>query len=308
MWRSETRSTPRSGTDDRFTMATIKPFITKYPVAAYFALTFIISWGGVLLIIGGPAGMTGVKAQDNPLFPFAVLAMVAGPSLTGLLMTGLIDGRSGLGDFRSRLLRWRVSAHWYAVALLAAPLLATAVALTLSLLSPEFLPGIVVVADKAAVLFLGLVVGLTAGFFEELGWTGFATPRLKKRHSVLATGLVMGVLWSAWHILPAIWGMGNRTGTIPLPLFLIVDGLAGLPAFRVLMVQVYDRTESLFVGMVMHVSLTATTLILTPRATGLPLLAYDLVFAAATWFLIAAIAAANHRRQLSRKPLGRRAA
>ena len=186
--------------------------------------------------------------------------------------------------------------------------MATAVALTLSLLSPEFLPGILVVEDKAPVLLLGLVVGLTAGVFEELGWTGFATPSLKKRHSVLATGLVMGVLWSAWHILPAIWGMGNCTGTIPLPLFLIVDGLAGLPAFRVLMVQVYDRTESLFVAMVMHVSLTATTLILTPRATGLPLLAYCLVFAAATWFLIAAIAAANHRRQLSRKPLGRWAA
>ena len=289
-------------------MATITSFLTKHPVATYFALTFTISWGGMLLIIGGPAGMIGMKAQDNPLFPFAVLAMVAGPSLAGLLMTGLIDGRSGLRHFRSRLLTWRVSAHWYAVALLAAPLLATAVALTLSLLSPEFLPGILVVEDKAPVLLLGLVVGLTAGVFEELGWTGFATPSLKKRHSVLATGLVMGVLWSAWHILPAIWGMGNRSGTIPLPLFLIVDGLAGLPAFRVLMVQVYDRTESLFVAMVMHVSLTATTLILMPRATGLPLLAYGLVFAAATWFLIAAIAAANHRRQLSRKPLGRWAA
>jgi len=222
-------------------------------------------------------------------------------------MTGLIDGRSGLRDFRSRLLTWRVSVHWYAVALLAAPLLATAVALTLSLLSPEFLPGIVVVEDKAPVLFLGLVVGLTAGFLEELGWTGFATLRLKMRYGALATGLVVGVLWSAWHILPVVWGMGNRAGTIPLPLFLIVDGLAGLPAFRVLMVQVYDRTESLFVGMLMHVSLTATTLILTPRATGLPLLTYGLVFAAATWFVSAAIAAAN-RRQLSRQPLGRRAA
>ena len=84
-------------------MATITSFLTRHPVATYFALTFTISWGGMLLIIGGPAGMTGMKAQDNPLFRFAVLAMVAGPSLAGLLMTGLIDGRSGLRHFRSAI-------------------------------------------------------------------------------------------------------------------------------------------------------------------------------------------------------------
>ena len=64
-------------------MTSIKGFIAGNPVAAYFALTSAISWGGVLLVIGGPAGTTG-KPQDNPLFPFAVLAMLAGPSVTGL--------------------------------------------------------------------------------------------------------------------------------------------------------------------------------------------------------------------------------
>lgn len=80
-------------------------------------------------------------AQDNPLFPFTVVAMFAGPSVAGILLTGLVDGRTGLRGFRSRLLRWRVGGRWYAVALLAAPLLVTAVLLTLSRFSPEFLPG-----------------------------------------------------------------------------------------------------------------------------------------------------------------------
>ena len=102
----------------------MKALVRKHPVVAYFALTFTISWGGVLLVIGGPAGMTAANAQDNPLFPFAVLAMVAGPSVTGILLTGLIDGRAGLREFRSRLLAWRVGVRWYAIALLAAPLLA----------------------------------------------------------------------------------------------------------------------------------------------------------------------------------------
>jgi membrane protease YdiL (CAAX protease family) len=46
----------------------------------------------------------------------------------------------------------------------------------------------------------GLVVGLLVPFFEELGWTGFATAELRKRHGVLATGLIMGLLWGAWHV------------------------------------------------------------------------------------------------------------
>ena len=283
-------------------MTTLNAVIRRHPVDSYFALTFTISWGGVLLVIAGADGMTGAKAQDHPLFPFVVLAMVAGPSVTGILLTALIDGRAGLREFRSRLLEWRVSARWYMAALLAAPLLAAAITLILSLFSPAFLPAILVADDKPAVLLLGLMAGLTAGFFEELGWTGFAIPRLRLHHGVLATGLIVGMLWSAWHLLVVTWGMGDRAGTIPLALFVTVDGLAGLPAFRVLMVWVYDRTESLFLGMLMHFSITATTLILTPRTTGVLLLAYGLVLAGTVWVVIAAAAAANNRH-LSRQPL-----
>ena len=302
MWRSERRSIPLSDAHKK-----MRAFIRTHPVLTYFALTFTISWGGVLLVIGGPAGMTGMKAQDNPLFPFAVLAMVAGPGVTAILLTGLIDGRPGLREFRSRLLKWRVGARWYAVALLAAPLLQTAITLTLALFSAEFLPAIAVTNDKAALLLLGLVVGLTAGLFEEIGWTGLAIPRLKLHYGVLTTGLIVGVLWSAWHVLVVRWGIGDRAGPIPLALFMVVDGLAGLPAFRVLMVWVYDRTDSLFVSMLMHVSITACTLILTPQTTGIPLLAYGLAFAAAVWIVVATVAVAK-RRQLSREPLPRRAA
>src|SRR5687768_12852806 len=116
--------------------------------------------------------------------------MVAGPSVSGVLLTCLIDGKQGLRALGSRLLKWRVGTRWFAVALLAAPLAATAITLMLSRFSSEFLPGLFVVDDGTVVLMLGLAVGLTAGFFEEVGWTGFAIPRLKVRHGVLATGLI----------------------------------------------------------------------------------------------------------------------
>jgi membrane protease YdiL (CAAX protease family) len=88
--------------------------------------------------------------------------------------------------------RWRVGARWYALALLTAPPLFAAVSLALSLLSPEFLPGILTTSDKAALLLFGIGYGLIGGgFLEELGWTGFAVPRMRLRHGVLATGLIV---------------------------------------------------------------------------------------------------------------------
>jgi len=289
-------------------MATIKAFIRRHALPAYFALTFAISWGAVLVVIGGPGGLRGTTAQSDPLFPFVYLAMLAGPSVAGILLTSLVDGRAGLRELMGRLLEWRVDARWWAVALLTAPLLITATLLTLSLASPTFLPGILTSPGKASLLLFGIAVGLGAGCFEELGWTGFAVPGLRRRYGVLTTGLIAGGLWGAWHFLVVVWGIGSSAGTLPLALFVPLDLFSFLPAYRVLMVWLYDRTESLLVAMLMHASLTASMLILGPLAiSGGTLLTYELVFAAALWVVVAAVVVAD-RRHLSRQPLRKRVA
>jgi membrane protease YdiL (CAAX protease family) len=129
-------------------------------------------------------------------------------------------------------------------------------------------------------------VGLVGGFIEELGWTGFAVPGLKPRYGVLATGLIVGFLWGAWHVPITLWSTGTWTLFVG-PLFFYV---AVLPAYRVLMVWVYDGTGSILVPMLMHVSLIASTLyILLPPAQGGPLVTYYLVLAAALWVAVLAI-------------------
>lgn len=199
-------------------MMNIKAFIKRHPVLTYYVLTFAISWGGVLLVIGGRSGIPGTTWQTDPRLPFVILALLAGPSVAGILLTGLVYGRAGLRELLSRLLRWRVGARWYAVALLTAPLLMTAILFALSLLSPEFLPAIVTTDDKASLLLLGIAVGLGGGFLEELGWTGFAIPGLRQRHGVLATGLIVGVLWGAWHFLVNGWVRQYLQRALPGPL------------------------------------------------------------------------------------------
>ena len=81
-----------------------------------------------------------------------------------------------------------------------------------------------------------------------------------------------------------------------------------LTAFKVLMVWVYEHTESVLIAMLMHTSFTASLLILNPvDISGVHLVIYSFVLAAAVWVVVASVMVAN-RRQLSGVPVRRQAA
>jgi membrane protease YdiL (CAAX protease family) len=268
----------------------MRAFIKRHPVPTYYALVFAISWGGILLVVG-PGGILGTKYNPVVLAQFVYLAALAGPSVAGILMTGLVDGRAGLRALLSRLCTWRGGARWYAVALLTAPLLMTAILFVLSLNSLAFLPAIVTTEDKAGLLLSGIVLGLVVCFFEELGWMGFAAPELRRRHGILTTGLIMGLLWGAWHF-PLFSGSASSSGSLPPALYLFVLLFSFLPPYRVLMVWVYDRTKSLPVVTLMHAPLAGGQLVLMPAAiSGVRIVTFDLLFAAALWIVVATLAA-----------------
>jgi len=129
--------------------------------------------------LGTPYGMPTTSEKAAKLWPIVFLPYFFGPSIAGILLTGLVYGKDGLRELLSRLVRWRVGARWYMVALLTAPLLVTLILLALSLTSPVFLPGILTTADKVGLILTGLLVGLIeGGLMEELGWTGFAIPKM----------------------------------------------------------------------------------------------------------------------------------
>jgi membrane protease YdiL (CAAX protease family) len=287
-------------------MMTVKAFIKRHPVLTYYTLVFAISWGGILMLIGGPSNIPGTAEQVGSLFSFALIALFAGPSIAGILMNYLVDGREGLRKLKLRLLQWRVPPRWYAVALLTGPLSVAAVLFGLSLFSQGFLPGIVTEKDKVTLVLFGIAWGfIGGGLLEELGWTGFAVPRLRQHYSILVTGLIVGFLWGVWHFLIAFWSSNSLSGESSLAMFVagfLPFYLVALPAYRVLMVWVYDRTGNLPVSMLMHAILSASTLILQPLATGVISLIWNLVLAIVLWVIVAAVALAN-RGKLSRKPL-----
>jgi uncharacterized protein len=76
-----------------------------------------------------------------------------------------------------------------------------------------------------------------------------------------------------------------------------------LVAFRVLMVWVYARTQSLLVLILMHIGLTAANIIYEPEAIGgTALFICDFVGAAALWIVVAGIVVTNGG-QIARPPL-----
>ncbi len=264
----------------------ITGFIRRHPIATFYTLVFAISWGGIVLILG-PDGLFSTGAT-MPLAGGA--ALLAGPSISGVLLTVLVDGKSGLRRLVSRLRKWRVGARWYAVALLTGPLVMVATVFGLSLASPEFRVDFLTADNKLSIVVTGIVVGLSVGFFEELGWTGFALPRLRRRYGVVTTGLVMGLLWSAWHF-PMFAGTTDPTGTLPAAVVVAVLLFAWLPPYRVLMVWVYDRTESLLIAMLMHVPISVTALVLASVATSATALVVPvLIWGAAFWLIVAVVA------------------
>jgi uncharacterized protein len=260
--------------------------------------------GGLYLIALLGTGFLGTgTGTEEPtsvadLGPLEYLALLPGSlmvAMAAILVIALAFGRAGLRDLRSRLFRWRVGVRWYVVALLTAPLLMTAILYALSLTSKAFLPTMITVDDMASLLVGGLVVGLLVPFFEELGWTGFATAELRKRHGVLATGLILGLLWGAWHVplYPA-----TDSGAVPLALYVPVMAFSILLPYRVLMVWVYDRTQSVLMAVLMHLSITVYPLVLlgSPAMVGGPDLIFNLIFGATLWVLVAAVAVADRRK------------
>ena len=259
-------------------------------VPTYVALTFAISWTGVVAIVGFN-GFPGTAESFRVLLPMVVIAMLAGPSVAGVVATGLFMGQSGLHDLWLRLRKCRVGARWYAITLLTGPVVVSGVLMALSLTSSVFQPGIVTASDPATHLMLGLVTGFVAGLFEELGWTGFAIPRLRLRHGVFVTGLIVGLVWGAWHLLVTWWGSTDTSGSLSMAVYLPAMTLSFLPPYRVLMVWVYDRTDSLLVAMLMHASLTASVRIFDPiPISGTPIVVYNLVLGVVLWSVVAAVA------------------
>lgn len=180
-------------------------------VASFFVWTFVVTWGLQL-----PAVLVKARGgQEAAYLPLAALG-VLGPLLVATWLSARAGGRTAVRALYAPLLHWRVHPLWYAVALVAPGALLTGVLLLLR-----------AAGWSGTVLFLPALGQLVGAFVislaEEMGWRGYALPRLQPKYGAFGASVLIGVAWTLWHI-PMFMGQGVPLSLLPVMFLMFIGG------------------------------------------------------------------------------------
>jgi len=172
-------------------MNRIASITKRHPLGTFFGLTFALTWAAMVAWLRG-------GGEDIPWFTF-------GPMVTALIVTALVGGKDGLKALLRRQVQWRVSIGWYAVAI-GLPIALELVTVALNVALGAHAPTWDVMRPWPTILGMTALYMVFSGpLGEELGWRGFALPRLLERfaahpYGALIASLILGVIHAAWHL------------------------------------------------------------------------------------------------------------
>ncbi len=167
--------------------------VKQHPLVTFFLLAYAISW------VGWPLYAAGV-------WPIPFLA--TGPLIAALIVIPITQGRAGLRELGSRMIRWRVELKWYVVAI-GLPLAVLLVAVGLNVVLGAGAPSLAGVGSLSTILMVvavRLINPLDGPMGEEPGWRGFALPGLQTSRSPLVAALILAPLIAVWHLPLAFVG------------------------------------------------------------------------------------------------------
>jgi len=239
-------------------------WIKKNDLWVFFTLVFVLMW---------PKGIAGAAyslglVSEPPSTILNVLYFLGTPLVAAVIVTVVTRGQQGLKEWAKRLLRWRVGWRWVIVSLAIYPLVAL-VAFVISdlasgsgwIVSTMWKAGFQNLQVNAARIGLNpgntgqifailVAVSFIVPIFEEGGWRAFAIPRLQEKYSALVSSLVMGVIWSIWH-LPSFSTKGTDHYGMPFLWFLMT-----IISISILMVWIMNHTnQSVLMTILLHGSI-----------------------------------------------------
>ncbi len=223
---------------------TTRAFPLKFVLIAFVFTWFF--WGLTVLEARGLISSLPVPALFLGAF---------GPMVAAVVLTAREGGRAGLRSLLSRVVRWRVAPFWYGVALLGPIVLQlVAMALHVAVFGGQ-LPSLgAMVGALPTVLALSVYMFIQVGIGEEIGWRGYALPKLQTGHSALVSSVILGVIWALWH-LPLFFNPATSYSNTPFWALLVFF----LP-FSVLIGWVFNSTGgSVLMAMILHAVMNAST-------------------------------------------------
>lgn len=206
----------------------------------FLAISFGLTWGLaaiLMLFYDQVVALFGEITMTNPLFILAVYA----PGFAGILLVWWHYGVRGLGSFFRRLTLWRAPVAWWLFLLFGIPALVYAgAALSGTLDDPfPFTPWYTVLPAMAVALFIGPI--------EEFGWRGVALPLLQRQFAPFWAGLILGIIWAAWHIPSFLIGGTPQSAWAFGPYFI------GVVTISVLMTPLFNAARgSLLIAALYH--------------------------------------------------------
>jgi uncharacterized protein len=270
-------------------MSRLSSVVKEHPLITFFVLAYALAW-----IIESPLVFLrdSITAGDPPGLFLVILASNV-PSVVASVLTAIVLGRGALRELLSRLLSWRVNPIWYLVVFLGPVVLTGGVVGLNTLMGGPALSLGMPLLGVAIFFAISIFPGSALG--EEIGWRGYALPRLQSRMSALSASLLLAPIWGLWHLPLWLTGEPGRTPT------LYAAFLVSAFALSVITTWVYNSTGgSLLMVVLLHATVNLPITLLRddlgPRATVPVLLYFGLTVVAA--IVVVIVAGPKH---LSRK-------
>lgn len=236
----------------------------------FFAMTFLIAWTVLGLYMFASAPMIrlfGNLTGEHPLFYLAVHA----PAIAALVLVLYRHGLDGVRRFLARLLLWRASIHWYVFLVVVVPFVFYVSAWFKGSADDTLFP-----FDSLPSYLSALLLMAVKGPVEEIGWRGLALPLLQRSMAPLAAALILGIIWSFWH-LPAFLLSGTPQSAWSLTPFLV-----GTVALSVIVTPLFNHSRgSILLPAFFHLQLINP---LWPDAQPYDAWAFVVAAAAVVWF------------------------
>ncbi len=214
----------------------------REPLLAFFLLAFALAWPPLILDALTSQGVVAGRV------PWLALVLVGyAPTIAAWVVTRVSEGRAGVRTLMRRLLVWRVGPAWFGAAVFGmAGLFYLANRLAVWSGEPAPAAAALPVSPLLAVPVLFLVNLIVNG--EEIGWRGFALPRLQERFGALAASVILGLVWAGFHA-PLFWTVGSSQHGQPVLGFVV-----GIVASSVIVTSLFNGTGSLLVAVLFHAS------------------------------------------------------
>jgi membrane protease YdiL (CAAX protease family) len=176
-------------------------FIQKNPLLSFFLLAIGLTW---IFMITDALGSHNIIPFRLPLPLMVVMGYM--PTLAAVIVTGATHGKQGVRALFRRLTIVRVGFSWYLFAIFGLAVMYVVVILLHNLFGN--VPPLPILSDKLpslpplqlalSIVPMFIVIGLVNG--EEIGWRGFALPRLQAKYNALTSSLVLGMIWTIFHL------------------------------------------------------------------------------------------------------------